>query len=91
MWKRDGPARTVSSSFPSVEGSGIGPSITHRLDSYLVRMKFSIFLDHYEPPKISKRTGDRANSRIGGNMTRRQFSFPVPNHSTNISQRSHGV
>ena len=38
--------RTTSSS-PStlnVEGSGIGPSMTHLLDSYLVRMKFSIFL-----------------------------------------------
>lgn len=36
----------TSSSAPpssSVLGSGIGPSITHRLLSYLVRMKFSIF------------------------------------------------
>ena len=33
-----------SPSASSVAGSGIGPSITHRLDSYLVRMKFSIFL-----------------------------------------------
>lgn len=50
--------RTVSSSFPRVEGSGIGPSITHRLDSYLVRMKFSILLKIYEPLKTfrSKRT-----------------------------------
>jgi hypothetical protein len=34
---------TVSSPPSNVEGSGIGPSITQRLDSYLVRMKFSIF------------------------------------------------
>lgn len=34
---------TLSSSSSSrVDGSGIPPSITHRLDSYLVRMKFSI-------------------------------------------------
>lgn len=35
-----------TSSSPSasrVEGSGIGPSLTHLLDSYFVRMKFSIF------------------------------------------------
>ena len=32
----------TSSSSPNVEGSGIGPSITHLFDSYLVRMKFSI-------------------------------------------------
>lgn len=35
-----------TSSSPSaskVEGSGIGPSMVHRFDSYLVRMKFSIF------------------------------------------------
>ena len=38
--------RTISSS-PSaskVEGSGIGPSMTQRFDSYFVRMKFSILL-----------------------------------------------
>lgn len=33
----------TSSSSPNVEGSGIGPSITHLLDSYFVLMKFSIF------------------------------------------------
>lgn len=33
----------TSSSSPSVEGSGIGPSIAHLLVSYFVRMKFSIF------------------------------------------------
>lgn len=35
-----------TSSSPSaskVAGSGIGPSMTHLLDRYLVRMKFSIF------------------------------------------------
>lgn len=32
----------TSSSSPSVEGSGMGPSITHRFDSYFVRIKFSI-------------------------------------------------
>ena len=32
-----------SPSRSSVAGSGIGPSITHRLDSYFVLMKFSIF------------------------------------------------
>jgi hypothetical protein len=31
-----------SSSSSRVEGSGIPPSITHRLDSYFVRIKFSI-------------------------------------------------
>lgn len=31
-----------SASVPSVDGSGIGPSITHLLSSYLVRIKFSI-------------------------------------------------
>ena len=31
-----------SPSASSVEGSGIGPSITHRFVSYFVRMKFSI-------------------------------------------------
>lgn len=37
-------ARGTSSSPTSrVAGSGMPPSITHRLDSYLVRMKFSIF------------------------------------------------
>jgi hypothetical protein len=34
---------TSSSSASSVEGSGIGPSMTQRFDSYFVRMKFSIF------------------------------------------------
>jgi hypothetical protein len=34
---------TVCSPSSNVEGSGIGPSITQRLDSYLVRIKFSIF------------------------------------------------
>lgn len=33
---------TSSSPSSSVEGSGMGPSITHLFDSYLVRMKFSI-------------------------------------------------
>lgn len=40
----------TTSSSPSAsndEGSGIGPSITHRLDSYFVLMKFSIFLAHF--------------------------------------------
>lgn len=55
---------TVSSSFPRVEGSGIGPSITHRLDSYLVRIKFSILLDHYEPPKIFKTKGRQGKLTI---------------------------
>lgn len=32
-----------SPSTSSVEGSGIGPSITQRFDSYFVRIKFSIF------------------------------------------------
>jgi len=32
-----------SPSASSVEGSGIGPSITHLFSSYFVRMKFSIF------------------------------------------------
>jgi len=44
-----GATHTTSSapplSSPSVEGSGIGPSIAHLFVSYLVRMKFSILLD----------------------------------------------
>ena len=37
-----------SPSASSVDGSGIGPSMTHRFDSYLVRIKFSIFLPDCE-------------------------------------------
>jgi hypothetical protein len=39
--KLNGTSSSPSAS--SVEGSGIGPSITHLFDSYFVRMKFSIF------------------------------------------------
>lgn len=44
--RRDSARKLTTSSSPSskVDGSGIPPSITHRLDSYLVRMKFSILL-----------------------------------------------
>jgi len=44
--KVSGRISLTTSSSPSlrVDGSGIPPSMTHRLDSYLVRMKFSIFL-----------------------------------------------
>ena len=38
------PTTSSSPSASSVAGSGIAPSITHRLDSYFVLMKFSIFL-----------------------------------------------
>ena len=38
------PLTTSSSPSSRLEGSGIGPSITQRLVSYLVRMKFSILL-----------------------------------------------
>jgi hypothetical protein len=48
------PAKLTISSSPSsspsssrVAGSGIGPSIVQRLDSYFVRMKFSIFLSPF--------------------------------------------
>lgn len=44
--------RPHTSSSSSVEGSGVGPSIIHRLDSYLVRMKFSIFLRNSHQPQI---------------------------------------
>jgi hypothetical protein len=37
-----GRVLTNSSSPSNVDGSGIGPSITQRLDSYFVLMKFSI-------------------------------------------------
>jgi hypothetical protein len=37
------PLTISSSSASRVEGSGMGPSIVHRFDSYFVRMKFSIF------------------------------------------------
>jgi hypothetical protein len=42
-----------SSSAPNVEGSGIGPSMTHRFDSYFVRMKFSIFASDGLWPRAS--------------------------------------
>lgn len=37
------PPTISSSSASNVEGSGMGPSIVQRFDSYFVRMKFSIF------------------------------------------------
>jgi hypothetical protein len=37
------PLTKSSSSASNVEGSGMGPSIVQRFDSYFVRMKFSIF------------------------------------------------
>jgi hypothetical protein len=44
----------TSSSAPSrVEGSGIGPSITHRLDSYFVLIKFSILVSDGTCPTAS--------------------------------------
>lgn len=43
-WKKGGCTISSSPSASNVAGSGIGPSITHRLDSYFVRMKFSILL-----------------------------------------------
>lgn len=49
--KQRGTIKPTTSSSPSsrVEGSGIGPSITHLFDSYLVRIKFSILLFHNNP------------------------------------------
>lgn len=46
----------------------MGPSITQRLDSYLVRMKFSIFLG-----RVSKeaRERDMNNARFRGHMAGR--------------------
>lgn len=41
LTKLNGTSSSPSAS--SVEGSGIGPSITHLFDSYLVLIKFSIF------------------------------------------------
>lgn len=49
-----GLQRTRSSSSVSrVEGSGIGPSIVQRFDSYFVRMKFSIFASEGTCPGAS--------------------------------------
>src|SRR6202035_5224769 len=42
-----------SPSASSVEGSGIGPSITHLLDSYFVLMKFSILVSEGTCPGAS--------------------------------------
>lgn len=42
-----------SPSASNVDGSGMGPSITHLLDSYLVRMKFSIFASDGTCPSAS--------------------------------------
>jgi len=39
-----GHTTSSSPSPPRVEGSGMGPSMTHRFESYLVRIKFSILL-----------------------------------------------
>lgn len=73
--------QTLTTSSPSsrVEGSGIPPSMTHRLESYLVRMKFSIFL---KTLRVSTPSKDGAASfvhlRFRRNMARRQLRFPIP-------------
>ena len=70
--------RTTSSS-PSVsrvDGSGIGPSITHLLDSYFVLIKFSIFLSMI----LDSHAQDDVLwpcSRFRGYMAWRQFCFPI--------------
>lgn len=58
----------------SVAGSGIPPSITHRLDSYFVRTKFSIFLE-----KLVGRSQGKSgvDIRFRRDMPRRKISFPV--------------
>lgn len=58
-----------SSSGSRVEGSGIGPSMTQRFDSYLVRMKFSIFASDGTCP--------------GANFASQYlFALPLPHLST---------
>ena len=70
----------TTSSSPSaskVAGSGMGPSITHRLDSYLVLMKFSILLSsskHCFPSCLFL----IMYVPIRGNMPSCQFCLPVP-------------
>ena len=67
----------TTSSSPSasnVAGSGIGPSITHRLDSYFVLMKFSIFLKPYQQGVRFMMIVDLP---IRGHMSGRQFCLPV--------------
>jgi hypothetical protein len=67
---------TLSSSESSrVDGSGIPPSITHRLDSYFVRMKFSILLPRsaYLPQKL-----DCIYIRLRRYMARCKIGFPIP-------------
>lgn len=70
--------RTISSSpsSSSVAGSGIGPSIVQRFDSYFVLMKFSIFLLIRQHPfscLLLKQV-----LRFGGNMSRRELCLPIP-------------
>lgn len=48
-----------SPSASSVAGSGIGPSITQRFDSYFVRMKFSIFLSENQPLSMLAELGNQ--------------------------------
>lgn len=69
---------TSSSPSSRVEGSGIPPSITHRLLSYFVRMKFSIFLFTKIVRKHHHTTSTiRMPLRIGGNVAGCQLCFPV--------------
>lgn len=67
---------TLSSPTSNVAGSGIGPSITHRFDSYLVRIKFSILLSMFPLALVYCCDGE-ADSRFRGDVTRCQFGFPV--------------
>ena len=77
-WEDPGLSTTSSSaSASSVAGSGIDPSITHRLDSYFVRMKFSIFLEAFQQSVYPRVIADLPVRRY---VTGCQFSLPVPVH-----------
>lgn len=69
---------TSSSPSSRAEGSGISPSITHRLLSYFVRIKFSIFLFPIIVRDYQHQmSAIRMHLRIGGNVTGCEFRFPV--------------
>jgi hypothetical protein len=73
-------ALTMSSSSASrVEGSGTGPSMVQRFDSYFVRMKFSILLYWCQN---KERDEGGAYARFRGNVSWSQFCLPV---SANVS------
>ena len=60
----------------------MGPSMTHRFESYLVRMKFSILLPGCQCLCVwvyawARRRGIGADSRIGGDMSGCKLGLPI--------------